>query len=1104
MSLEKIKNFFNEPGRECGPVPFFALNSDLKESELVWALEEMARAGMAGVFLHPRTGLEIDYLSEEFFRKIGLAIETCARLDLKAWLYDEYNWPSGVAGGKLLKAHPEFRQKYLGYVMLKKPGAGKDLKLPGDVVAVFSVGDEIERLEDGFEGDVIRVPRLRNPVLIFYQAECRDRMFVNSCARWVEDERGYLDLMNPEAVKAFISLTHEQYARRFSEHFGKTIPGIFTDEPQHYNGFPWSELFRKRFEAEYGYDPVLRVYLLVIDREDYIRFRVQYYKLAELLMDEGFYRQVSEWCARNNLLLTGHLGMEERISQIAVNHGGIFHHISLMQMPGIDALNAGDGLNGGLGNMEAANFAGKAVSSIGHLKGSNRVLCETGGGAGWQMPLWRFKLMTDWLFGLGINFINPHHSLLSIKGLRKRDFPPSHFWHEPWWDYYPEFSRYVARMSWLLSQGTHQPELGVFVPSSEFKALSRGRGFKDEELKRLSGQIETLCRALLESQRDFEFLFEEAIDEGKVKADDGKVIAGQESYEALIVPGIRVMSKKAMELVLKFVQGGGKAIFLGPLPGFDEDGNETNEWQAQILGLKDRIKIFQDIDSAVCFCLDSLARLYPGVLSLSSGQILRVILHRRKIGDDEIYFLANLELSRVRTQGFLKTAKNGIELLLPFSGEIKRIPFRKKANTISFQLNLEPLESLVLIASDQIAESWVKDTDLVITEFNEDRICGFYPEQKVKLLSHDEIKLECKSKIPPVIPLEGPFSFEPAGPNFYRLGPWKVITTKAKTLPLSSLKEELFFSWQTKALIYFLRPVIGLLNLLLKPESKYQELVYEGFGDLEQAMERFSKISGMALEHKGLYQMLDLLFRFADYLPLRTLFRVYPPAGAYYEAHTKFRLEIEPENLELVWEDLGEDIEIRINGKNVDLKPERVRVWDSENLGMDISSYLRRGKNHLVFCSKMPDFGCLFPSYHTLEPVVLRGEFEVKKNGIIVEMEKTKPAQDLSELGYPHYSGRVKYSAELEIPNEYLDYYLILDCGDVRDQVEVFVNGRSAGKKFGPLYDFPIRELVQPGRNQIDFIVSNTSANLLGKPEKFGLLGPVRVIPFYQFNKSRK
>ena len=45
------------------------------------------------------------------------------------------------------------------------------------------------------------------------------------------NKTSYVDLMNPEAVRAFLNCTHEQYKKACGKYFGKEIPGIFTDEP---------------------------------------------------------------------------------------------------------------------------------------------------------------------------------------------------------------------------------------------------------------------------------------------------------------------------------------------------------------------------------------------------------------------------------------------------------------------------------------------------------------------------------------------------------------------------------------------------------------------------------------------------------------------------------------------------------------------------------------------------------------------------------------------------------------------------------------------------------------------------------------------------------
>jgi len=1105
VSLDEFEKLFKDPGQEFGPTPFFALNSELAPERINRALEEIARAGMAGVFLHPRTGLEIEYLSEEFFARVGEAISSCARLGIKAWLYDEYNWPSGPAGGKLLLAHPEYRQKYLDFLLVKKPQEGKTIKLPGELVAAFSIREGVEPVEMKCRRCEVVLPRMAGQALIFYEAFCQDRMFVNSCAKWLKPSPGYIDLMNPAASAEFIRLTHEQYAQRFSAHFGKTIPGIFTDEPQQYNGFPWSGFFRERFREEYGFDPALKLYLLLLDREDFIKFRIDYYCLAARLMDEGFYTPLSGWCREHGLILTGHLGMEERITQLAVNHGGAYSHLSQMSMPGIDALGVGDGISGGLGNMEAPNYAVKMAAAVAACNGSSRVLCETGGGAGWQMTLYDYKRMCDWLFSQGVNFLNPHHFLLSLKGLRKRDFPPSHSSQEPWFDFYPDFSRYVSRVCGLLSQGRSFAEIAVLIPSSSFQALSRGRGRESGALSLLSGQIEELSRCLMQSQREHDYIFEEAVSKGKVSVEGDRLRMSGSSYEWLLVPAAPVLVQDSVNLIEQFLKQGGKVIFLSPLPTYNEQGESLAAWRERIIAFKERLIIYGDSSTAAAAVVEALARVAPGRLQMAAGGSASVVFCSRKIGDDEIYSLANLSASALRVPCLLQTQKRGLRMFLPWSGESRAMVLERRGERLAFTLDFSPLESIVLLGSAEISESWVQDTELAVTSLDEEKISGYSSMPGARLKAGGkEIKLAVEGPLPEPVRIDGPFEFESLSANIFRLGPWRVKTERVSPLELRLLKDEFFFSRQTRLLVRALRPVVSLLNILFQPASRYRGLCYEDFGGIEHELERASRMLGVDFKRMGLYQTIDTLFRFADYLPLQDLFRVFPPSGVIYQAETDFILEHIPEQLELVFEDLGEPAVVKLNGRELSEEPRRERVWDDDNLVLELVQYVKRGKNHLTFTSKQLSFPCLFPSFHTLEPMVLRGEFEVSGKNTLVAAARSKPAGDLCELGYAHYSGKVKYKAEFSLDSKHLEYYLLLDCGEVREQVEVVVNGRLAGKSIGPVGQFPLNDVAQAGRNRIEIIVSNTGANLLAKPSPSGLFGPVVIWPYWRFAKSKK
>jgi len=49
-------------------------------------------------------GFPADYLSEEMFEAIGWAVDEAKKHGMRFWIYDEYNWPSGAAGGYLIRS----------------------------------------------------------------------------------------------------------------------------------------------------------------------------------------------------------------------------------------------------------------------------------------------------------------------------------------------------------------------------------------------------------------------------------------------------------------------------------------------------------------------------------------------------------------------------------------------------------------------------------------------------------------------------------------------------------------------------------------------------------------------------------------------------------------------------------------------------------------------------------------------------------------------------------------------------------------------------------------------------------------------------------------
>ena len=96
--------------RDFGPVPWWAWGGKLEFPEMLRQLEQMKAVGIDEFFIYAGMGLEYPlYLEDSWFEYVGWTIEQAKRLDMHIWIYDELNWPTGTAMGKLPKLFPQYR-----------------------------------------------------------------------------------------------------------------------------------------------------------------------------------------------------------------------------------------------------------------------------------------------------------------------------------------------------------------------------------------------------------------------------------------------------------------------------------------------------------------------------------------------------------------------------------------------------------------------------------------------------------------------------------------------------------------------------------------------------------------------------------------------------------------------------------------------------------------------------------------------------------------------------------------------------------------------------------------------------------------------------------
>lgn len=570
MKLEELQKQFECPDAKQRAMPFWAWNGDLKEEELLRQIDIMKEMGFGGFFMHSRTGLETEYLGEEWFRLINRCAEYGKERGLMPWLYDEDRWPSGSAGGMVTQ-----EEKYRSwYMVMHTVTAGEYIGRADETCA----GGEIKlltyacRLEgtaytDGRELAEGELPSDGETVLIFTakHPECSDNY----------NGYTYLDTMNREAVESYIRTTHEAYRKHCGEKFGASIYGIFTDEPHRgalftffsdgkENAAPYTPGLFDEFRKRFGYDLKCRLPELFLrkDKRALSKTAWDYIELCQELFLENFAKPLYDWCSENHLEFTGHVLHEDCLCSQTVMQGSLMRFYEYMHRPGVDVLGSGN----------RCYWIVKQIESVARQQEKKWVLSELNGCTGWQTSLNTYKNIGDWQRLFGVNFRCPHLSWYTMKGEAKRDYPASILHQSAWYREYEALETYFARIGVLMDEGEPECELLVVSPIESVWARAYSGAFyglsaRDPEIQRLEEQYAKVFHSLAGCRIDFDYGDEDHIARfGRVEK--GCLYIGKQAYKKVLVAGCDTVRNTTLSLLCEFDGQGGSVVFAGRVPEY--------------------------------------------------------------------------------------------------------------------------------------------------------------------------------------------------------------------------------------------------------------------------------------------------------------------------------------------------------------------------------------------------------------------------------------------------------------------------------------------------------------------------------------------------------
>jgi hypothetical protein len=352
---------------------------------------------------------------------------------------------------------------------------------------------------------------------------------------------------------------------------------------------------------------------------------------------------------------------------VALN-GDYFKCMRPVQVPGVDAIWRQ------IWPDKVADYA-KLASSVAHVWGRPRAFSEGYAVYGRGLSVEQAKWVLDHHFARGINLFQTMSYLSSRETFRPYFCPPD-LNLSPQWPQFSQLFAYANRMSYLLSVGQPTAAIALYYPTT-----SGWLGDFSADAAMLA-----IAQRLLENQRDFDFVDEQALQSGLKLESAALVNQSGQSYRTVIVPPVKVISETALARLEAFAKAGGKVVFV-------------KQWPELIAG-KTYLHAAKGPAQLAWATLATETELF-GLLptpDLKLSVACPAVKHvHRRLADGEVYFLFNESDRALDLTASLQGA-GAPEYWDAVTGKRARVAaWNRQGDSVRLSLTLEPYEARTIV-----------------------------------------------------------------------------------------------------------------------------------------------------------------------------------------------------------------------------------------------------------------------------------------------------------------------------------------------------------------------------------------------------------------------
>lgn len=610
---------FAEPSPWRMPAAYWFWHRSAPEEELRDQVRQMHAAGIRGFQVQARIALPLDrYLDDEYLAACRIAVDEASRLGMVVGFYDEYNWQSGHAGGRVVDGFDELRERHLFWTRGIVSGGTAQLAIDDIVSSTEIMGEpgmqwhyDDGRVEwgdwtpvlaaAGELGASVAVPARvveAGPTgcRIQVDADLPDGTPVTVFVTARSTTSRLIDYFEPRAVARYLEVGYAPFVEAMGDHVGATVAYVFFDQPhanfytwaQHdgdlTSSMPWHDDLAAALDDRFG-DTLPDVLLALLDTGGpaHQAARARFYRLHGDLAIERYFAPIHAWTSAHGLLFTGHevlahvgrwsLGGAFGSWDLRVNFGLDYFAIDRHRdLTSVDAQDSNPQLSAKLGD-SVARASGRRGTIVEQYFGTTPTAPGVYAGH-WDLGLGELRAQTFRHHLLGMRQLL-FHGFYQTDGWDddptpysnpRFDFPPGVNF-EPWFaEHHAAFAAESGRLSEFLDRFERRPRVAVVYPRAT--ALVDGQGGPHAALA--GDWFEALARA----GHDYDIVDERDLTTST--SANGVITVAGRPYAVVVLPGVRVLeSIDAVAALGAAAKAGVRVVVSGSAPQLAVDTAET-------------------------------------------------------------------------------------------------------------------------------------------------------------------------------------------------------------------------------------------------------------------------------------------------------------------------------------------------------------------------------------------------------------------------------------------------------------------------------------------------------------------------------------------------